>query len=146
VDEVSSTFNGEFALWERAAAKARLPMLVACRTPTSANFAGGQDVTAIQGDKLKEYRRHAQIVFQNPFEAFDPRRTVGDSLDQALRIHNLGNTDERARRIAMAMEQAGLTPVDDFLERYPHELSGAKPRIATVRAMLLAPALCAVEP
>lgn len=122
-------------------------MLVRLQDPSSGQIMlDGEDVTAIQGDELKKYRRHAQIVFQNPFEAFDPRRTVGDSLDQALRIHNFGDAVERSRRIALAMEQAGLTPVDDFLQRYPHELSGGQSqRIATVRAMLLAPALLVAD-
>jgi oligopeptide/dipeptide ABC transporter ATP-binding protein len=151
VDEVSLQLHrGEILalVGESGCGKSTLGrMLVRLQDPSAGQIIlDGEDVTAIQGEKLKEYRRHAQIVFQNPFEAFDPRRTVGDSLDQALRIHNFGNASERSRRISLAMEHAGLTPVDDFLQRYPHELSGGQSqRIATVRAMLLAPALLVAD-
>ena len=108
----------------------------------------GEDVTSISGDDLKKFRRNAQIIFQNPFEAFDPRLTVGSSLHQVLRIH--GETDEKKRhdKIVQVMERSGLNPVEDFLARYPHQLSGGQSqRIATVRAMLLSPRfLVADEP
>ena len=66
--------------------------------------------------------------------------TLGASLDQALRIHNIGSTEDRYARIINVMERSGLKPAEDFLTRYPHELSGGQSqRIATVRAMLLSP-------
>jgi oligopeptide transport system ATP-binding protein len=100
----------------------------------------GQDVSDIGGEPLKAFRRRAQIIFQNPFEAFDPRLTIGSSLMQALRIHNIGAPAEREAFIVEVMERSGLKPAHDFLARYPHELSGGQSqRIATVRAMLLAP-------
>jgi oligopeptide/dipeptide ABC transporter ATP-binding protein len=124
-------------------------MLVKLQDPTggSIRFAG-EDVSDIGGEPLKAFRRRAQIIFQNPFEAFDPRLTVGASLMQALRIHEIGTKEEREARIVAAMARAGLTPAHDFLSRYPHELSGGQSqRIATVRAMLLAPEfLVADEP
>jgi oligopeptide/dipeptide ABC transporter ATP-binding protein len=108
----------------------------------------GEDVSSIGGDELKAFRRRAQIVFQNPFEAFDPRLTVGASLQQAMRIHDIGTRDDREARIVEVMERSGLAPARDFLARFPHELSGGQSqRIATVRAMLLSPEfLVADEP
>jgi oligopeptide/dipeptide ABC transporter ATP-binding protein len=116
-------------------------MLVRLQDPTggSIRFAG-TDVSDIGGATLKAFRRRAQIIFQNPFEAFDPRLTIESSLMQALRIHNIGTKADREARIVEVMEHSGLTPARDFLARYPHELSGGQSqRIATVRAMLLAP-------
>jgi len=124
-------------------------MLVKLQDPTGGSILfDGHDVAGASGDGLKSFRRKAQIIFQNPFEAFDPRLTIGDSLMQALKIHGIGTQKEREARIASVMERSGLTPVNDFLARYPHEVSGGQSqRIATVRAMLLSPEfLVADEP
>lgn len=108
----------------------------------------GQEIGKISGNDLKEFRRRAQIIFQNPFEAFDPRLTIGATLHQVLRIHGENDYQNRHTRIVETMTRSGLTPADDFLERYPHQLSGGQSqRIATVRAMLLSPQfLVADEP
>lgn len=121
--------------------------LVRMLTPTDGELRfQGQDVTNLAGSGLKAFRRQAQIVFQNPFEVFDPRLTIGSSLRQVLTIHGLGSPAERESRIAGAMESAGLVPAADFLARYPHELSGGQlQRIATVRAMLLEPRLLVAD-
>jgi len=116
-------------------------MLVKLQEPTDGAIRfDGQDVTTLSGESLKAFRRRAQIIFQNPFEAFDPRLTIGASLMQALRIHDIGSKADREALIVSVMERSGLKPAQDFLARYPHELSGGQSqRIATVRAMLLSP-------
>lgn len=124
-------------------------MLVKLEDPTDGKIMFmGEDVTSIRGDELKAFRQNAQIIFQNPFEAFDPRITVGASLHQVLRIHGVKDEGQRHEKIVQVMERSGLTPVDDFLARFPHQLSGGQSqRIATVRAMLLSPRfLVADEP
>ena len=122
-------------------------MLVKLQEPSGGSIRfQGQDVSHLDGSALKTFRRRAQIIFQNPFEAFDPRLTIGSSLTQALRIHDIGAKEDREARIIQAMERAGLRPAQDFLSRYPHELSGGQSqRIATVRAMLLAPELLVAD-
>jgi oligopeptide/dipeptide ABC transporter ATP-binding protein len=124
-------------------------LLVKLESPTGGTIRfRGQDVTRLEGKELKAFRREAQIVFQNPFEAFDPRLTVRASLLQALEIHGIGDERERERRVVAAVESAGLRPAGNFLDRFPHELSGGQlQRVVTVRAMLLEPAfLVADEP
>jgi len=125
-------------------------LLVRLDTPTGGSIRfDGQDVSHLKGAELKAFRRRAQIIFQNPFEAFDPRLTIGSSLEQALRIHDIGSTPkEREDRLIAALERASLSPAREFLMRYPHELSGGQSqRMATVRAMLLEPQfLVADEP
>lgn len=116
-------------------------MLVKLQDPSGGELKfDGINVESMNGNSLKAFRRRAQIIFQNPFETFDPRLTVGASLHQALQIHDLGNQKERHDKIASVLTRSGLTPAEDFLSRYPHELSGGQSqRIATVRAMLLSP-------
>lgn len=124
-------------------------LLVKLEDPTGGSLRfNGTDIGPISGESLRAFRRQAQIIFQNPFEAFDPRLTIGASLHQVLRIHNLGNHQERQDKIVEVMNRSGLSPAQDFLDRYPHELSGGQSqRIATVRAMLLSPEfLVADEP
>lgn len=124
-------------------------MLVRMQDPTGGSIDfDGVDITKLTGAQLKAFRRRAQIISQNPFEAFDPRLTVGSSLQQALDIHNIGTKSERLAKVTAALDASGLKPANDFLSRYPHELSGGQlQRIATVRATLLEPVfLVADEP
>lgn len=116
-------------------------MLVRLIEPTGGTIDfEGEDVTQLSGEALKQFRRKAQIIAQNPFEAFDPRQTVRASLEQPLRIFEIGTPAEREGLIVTALERAGLVPAADFLDRYPHELSGGQlQRIATVRVTLLEP-------
>jgi oligopeptide transport system ATP-binding protein len=66
-------------------------LLVRLDTPTDGSIHfEGRDVAHLRGGELKAFRRQAQIIFQNPFETFDGRLTIGASLQQALRIHHLG--------------------------------------------------------
>jgi oligopeptide/dipeptide ABC transporter ATP-binding protein len=108
----------------------------------------GQDVTAISGRALKDYRRTVQIIFQDPYESIDPRRTIGDQVAEPLAVHGIGTTAERATRVDQALEDAGLRPASRYRDRYPHELSGGqRQRVAIACAMALRPdVLVADEP
>lgn len=108
-----------------------------------------EDVTRVRGKRLKRFRREFQIVFQNPYETFDGRSTVGSVLSAPLRVHGIGATQQEQRQmIADVLDAAGLRPPEDFIERYPHELSGGQlQRVSLARAMLLRPEfLVADEP
>lgn len=97
---------------------------------------------------LKAFRRKAQIVFQNPYESLNPRFTVAQSVLEPLQIHFPGDTDRQQQMLLTAMERAGLMPVDAYLERFPHQLSGGQlQRIAIARAIAVEPSfLVADEP
>ena len=109
----------------------------------------GTDVEElIRKDRLG-FRRQIQMVFQNPFDTFDPRLTVEKILVETLRLHGIGSSDgERREMILKKLDDAGLKPAEDFLKRFPHELSGGQlQRISILRSMMLSPkVLVADEP
>jgi peptide/nickel transport system ATP-binding protein len=100
----------------------------------------GEDITHLRGGALKPFRRVAQIVFQNPYEALNPRFTVYDTVVEPLRLHGLGGEAEQHARVVQALERAELHPAEAYLWRYPHELSGGqRQRLAIARAVVLQP-------
>lgn len=111
-------------------------------------FNGESSDEMIKKDRLK-YKRTIQMVFQNPFDTFDPRNSIEKIIVETLKMHNIGKThDERVSTAIDAMEKIGLSPAADYLHRYPHELSGGQlQRISILRTMLLKPKfLIADEP
>jgi len=98
-----------------------------------------RDITNATQREMRPVRREMQIIFQDPYESLDPRFRVKDIVAEPLEIHGLDNRDDRVRA---AMERAGLTPADLYLERYPHELSGGqRQRVSIAAALALEPTL-----
>ncbi|WP_409330147.1 ABC transporter ATP-binding protein [Trujillonella humicola] len=95
----------------------------------------GTDVTALGRRDLRELRRRAGMVFQDPFASLDPRRTVAQTVSEPLEVHGLrtGRRD-RATRVAELLELVGLDPA--VADRYPHEFSGGqRQRVGIARAL-----------
>ena len=100
----------------------------------------GTDISALRGGALKPYRRRMQIIFQDPYASLDPRTPIGDSIGEGLRVHGIGTSKERRRRVATIMDLVGLAPY--HARRYPHEFSGGqRQRIGIARALVLRPDL-----
>jgi peptide/nickel transport system ATP-binding protein len=100
---------------------------------------GDVDVARLPESRLREHRRHVQIVFQDPYRSLNPRRTVGASIVEGPMNFGLAEADakDRARRL---MALVGLAP--DSLDRYPHQFSGGqRQRIAIARALAMEPQL-----
>lgn len=114
-------------------------MLVRLLEPTSGTIRfDGQDVTHLSDKQLKPFRRRAQIIFQDPFGSLDPRSQVGDAIAEGLRLHGVGDKDERHERVTDMLELVGLK--GDHAGRYPHEFSGGqRQRIGIARALILQP-------
>lgn len=108
----------------------------------------GDDVSDITGEELKAFRREVQIIFQDPFESINPRKKVYDWVVEPLKIHGIGDAETRKDRVLTALRQAELDPPEQFLDQYPHQLSGGeKQRVAIARALVLEPSfLLADEP
>jgi len=100
----------------------------------------GQDLSTINGARLRSLRREMQIIFQDPYSSLNPRLTVHGILNDALDIHNQYTGKKRPARIAYLLEKVGLS--DEQGRRYPHEFSGGqRQRIGIARALALDPKL-----
>jgi len=101
----------------------------------------GKDITSLDERELIEFRRKAQIIFQDPYESLNPHMRVIDIVSEPLSIHKLVHSREEViERVAKALEDVALKPPEEFMYRYPHELSGGqRQRIAIARAIILQP-------
>jgi len=98
------------------------------------------DVAGLRGKELKAYRRKVQMVFQDPYESMNPRRTIFDTVAEPLAVQRMGGFTEREERVAEMLSLVGLTPPASFLFRFPHELSGGqRQRVAIARALIVQP-------
>ena len=107
----------------------------------------GRDMETLYRTDRLAFRRSTQMVFQNPFDTFDPRHSIGKILIGAMRLHRIGaNDDERRERALQVLSDAGLLPAESFLSRFPHERSGGQlQRISILRSMLLHPAVIVAD-
>ncbi|MFB6206186.1 MAG: ABC transporter ATP-binding protein [Haloglomus sp.] len=112
--------------------------------PTGGEVRFDGEPLSAYGDDQRSFRRRAQIIFQDPNSAFDPRLTVGESVREPLEIHGFDDTTQTEPIVADILERVGLSAAD--ADRYPHQFSdGQKQRLALARALVLDPDLLVAD-
>lgn len=96
----------------------------------------GQSILSHTAAELDQYRKEVQMVFQDPSSSLNPRRSLGEIIEEPMVIHGFGNKKERKDRALHLLTKVGLS--EDFYNRYQHTLSGGqKQRIGIARAIAL---------
>jgi peptide/nickel transport system ATP-binding protein len=101
----------------------------------------GIEVTALKGQTLRDFRKQAQIVFQDPYSSLNPRLTIGEAIAEPMRVHGIETNSGKLRdAVCDMLEQVGLQA--GHYDRYPHEFSGGqRQRICIARALAVNPRL-----
>ncbi len=104
----------------------------------------GTDVRALTQADLRAFRRHMQLVMQDPMSALDPRCTAFQAVSEGLEVHKLAPRDQWRDRVRELFDLVGLS--DEHLDRYPHEFSGGqRQRIGIARALAVEPKLLVLD-
>jgi peptide/nickel transport system ATP-binding protein len=120
-------------------------MLARLYEPTSGDilYAGKSILSQRSRPALLRYRSQVQMIFQDPFSSLNPAHKVSYILERPLRIHHKappGLLSATRRQIMELLDQVALTPVEDFINKYPHQLSGGqRQRVAIARALAVEP-------
>ena len=93
-----------------------------------------------QKKNLEKIRMNCQMIHQDPYDSINPRMKIKDIILEPLEIHNVGNKEERSRRVLEVLKEVKLEPVEEIMKKYPHMLSGGqRQRVVLARALAVKP-------
>ena len=149
VDDVSFTIHkkeafglaGESGCGKSTVGRCVLPLI---DSDSGQVLLGDTDVLSLNKKDLRSIRKKMQIIFQDPYSSLNPRRTVGQTLEEPMRVHKLYPSDEIRNVAEELLENVGLSA--NAIDKYPHEFSGGqRQRIGIARALLFKPELIVAD-
>jgi oligopeptide/dipeptide ABC transporter ATP-binding protein len=118
--------------------------IMGLQTPTSGEVRFRGEPLAYNRRGMREHRRHAQMIFQDPTGALNARQTLYEAVAEGIRVQRLEGNEEEL--VAEALSRAGLRPPESFFNRYPYEISGGqRQRVVIAGAMVLNPSLLVAD-
>ncbi len=101
-------------------------------------YFGDEDVHQLKGERLKNYRQKAQMIFQDPFSALNPLHSINYHLERPVKLYHKDTPEAMKKRIDDALEMVGLTPPSEQGVKFPHQLSGGQKQRAYIARVLAA--------